>query len=187
MNLPKPELAVVEIAKLRDYCLNPDHLRGRHKARASGDRNDAGSRCGGNNASGRAGDHAVAVDDNVAGIADIGNLRVDGLASRRGDIAGAVDRDKPASRRALRRENAAGAAGDPVVGDRDIARAGDSGRNAGRAERRVDDRRIAVAGDELIGVNRGEDHALCAACEGDLDLACAGLRDAESANEADAG
>src|SRR5262249_32828015 len=33
MNLPKADFAVVDIAKLRDYCLNPDHLRGRHKAR----------------------------------------------------------------------------------------------------------------------------------------------------------
>ena len=34
MKLPGGELAVVEIAKLRDYCLNPSHPRGRHKARA---------------------------------------------------------------------------------------------------------------------------------------------------------
>jgi hypothetical protein len=33
MILPSAERAVVDIAKLRDYCLNPDHLRGRHKAR----------------------------------------------------------------------------------------------------------------------------------------------------------
>ena len=33
MKLPNGERAVVEIAKLRDYCLNPDHPRGRHKAR----------------------------------------------------------------------------------------------------------------------------------------------------------
>jgi hypothetical protein len=33
VNLPHAELAVVDIAKLRDYCLNADHLRGRHKAR----------------------------------------------------------------------------------------------------------------------------------------------------------
>lgn len=33
MKLPNGELAVVEIEKLRDYCLNPVHLRGRHKAR----------------------------------------------------------------------------------------------------------------------------------------------------------
>jgi Domain of unknown function (DUF6883) len=28
-----PERAVVDMAKLRDYCLNPRHTRGRHKAR----------------------------------------------------------------------------------------------------------------------------------------------------------
>lgn len=33
MKLPGGALAVVEIAKLRDYCLNPSHPRGRHKAR----------------------------------------------------------------------------------------------------------------------------------------------------------
>jgi hypothetical protein len=33
MKLPGGELAVVEIAKLRDYGLNPSHPRGRHKAR----------------------------------------------------------------------------------------------------------------------------------------------------------
>jgi hypothetical protein len=33
VKLPHAELAVVEIAKLRDYCLSTDHLRGRHKAR----------------------------------------------------------------------------------------------------------------------------------------------------------
>ncbi len=33
MKLPNAENAVVEIAKLRDYCLSEDHLRGRHKAR----------------------------------------------------------------------------------------------------------------------------------------------------------
>ena len=33
MKLPNPGRAVVEIAKLRDYVLNPEHLRGRHKAR----------------------------------------------------------------------------------------------------------------------------------------------------------
>jgi hypothetical protein len=33
MKLPGGERAVVEIAKLRDYCLNPSHPRGRHKAR----------------------------------------------------------------------------------------------------------------------------------------------------------
>lgn len=33
VKLPNPERAVVEIAKLRDYCLNLQHPRGRHKAR----------------------------------------------------------------------------------------------------------------------------------------------------------
>lgn len=33
MKLPNGERAVVDIAKLRDYCLSPDHPRGRHKAR----------------------------------------------------------------------------------------------------------------------------------------------------------
>lgn len=32
MKLPNPERAVVDIAKLRDYCLSPDHRRGQHKA-----------------------------------------------------------------------------------------------------------------------------------------------------------
>ena len=31
--LPNPENAVVEMQKLRGYCLNPDHPRGKHKAR----------------------------------------------------------------------------------------------------------------------------------------------------------
>jgi hypothetical protein len=31
--LPNPENAVVETRKLRDYCLSPEHPRGRHKAR----------------------------------------------------------------------------------------------------------------------------------------------------------
>ena len=31
--VPNPENAVVETRKLRDYCLNPEHPRGRHKAR----------------------------------------------------------------------------------------------------------------------------------------------------------
>lgn len=31
--LPNPENAIVEIRKLRDYCLSPSHPRGRHKAR----------------------------------------------------------------------------------------------------------------------------------------------------------
>lgn len=33
MKLPSGEHAIVEVAKLRDYCLNPLHPRGRHKAR----------------------------------------------------------------------------------------------------------------------------------------------------------
>lgn len=33
MKLPNSERAVVDIRKLRDYCLNPEHRRGRHKAR----------------------------------------------------------------------------------------------------------------------------------------------------------
>ena len=33
MKLPNGERAVVDIAKLRDYCLSLDHPRGRHKAR----------------------------------------------------------------------------------------------------------------------------------------------------------
>jgi hypothetical protein len=31
--LPNPEKAVVEMRKLRDYCLSPEHPRGKHKAR----------------------------------------------------------------------------------------------------------------------------------------------------------
>jgi hypothetical protein len=33
MRLPQAEKAVVDITKLRQYCLNPVHPRGRHKAR----------------------------------------------------------------------------------------------------------------------------------------------------------
>lgn len=33
MRLPGAEYAVVDIAKLRDYCLNSSHPRGRHKTR----------------------------------------------------------------------------------------------------------------------------------------------------------
>ena len=33
MKLPRGESAVVDLAKIRDYCLNPAHPRGRHKAR----------------------------------------------------------------------------------------------------------------------------------------------------------
>lgn len=31
--LPNGDRAIVELTKLRDYCLNPSHLRGQHKAR----------------------------------------------------------------------------------------------------------------------------------------------------------
>ena len=33
MLLPNAEQAVVDLDKLTEYCLNPDHPRGRHKAR----------------------------------------------------------------------------------------------------------------------------------------------------------
>lgn len=33
MKLPNSDRAVVDIAKLRGYCLNPKHRRGQHKAR----------------------------------------------------------------------------------------------------------------------------------------------------------
>ena len=33
MKLPSGARAVVDVAKLCDYCLSPDHPRGRHKAR----------------------------------------------------------------------------------------------------------------------------------------------------------
>lgn len=33
MTLPNGKRAIVDIRKLRDYCLNPDNPRGRHKAR----------------------------------------------------------------------------------------------------------------------------------------------------------
>ncbi len=33
MKLPGGDRAIVDIAKLRDYCLNPAHPRGRHKSR----------------------------------------------------------------------------------------------------------------------------------------------------------
>ena len=33
MKLPNSENAVVDVAKLRDYCLSSSHLRGRHKSR----------------------------------------------------------------------------------------------------------------------------------------------------------
>ena len=34
MKLPNAENAVIDIKKLRDYCLNPIHPEGKHKARA---------------------------------------------------------------------------------------------------------------------------------------------------------
>lgn len=33
MKLPHPELAVVDVKKLSEYCLNPEHPDGQHKAR----------------------------------------------------------------------------------------------------------------------------------------------------------
>jgi hypothetical protein len=33
MLIPNAEKAVVDIRKLRDYCLNPEHADGKHKAR----------------------------------------------------------------------------------------------------------------------------------------------------------
>ena len=33
MKIPNAERAIVDIRKLRDYCLNPQHNRGKHKAR----------------------------------------------------------------------------------------------------------------------------------------------------------
>ena len=33
MKLPNGEAAIIEIEKIRDYCLSPAHPRGRHKAR----------------------------------------------------------------------------------------------------------------------------------------------------------
>ena len=38
MKLPNGQRAVVDVAKLRDYCLNQRHPRGRHKARVFGNR-----------------------------------------------------------------------------------------------------------------------------------------------------
>jgi hypothetical protein len=40
MKLPNGSQAIVEPAKLRDYCLNPAHARGRHKARVFASRLD---------------------------------------------------------------------------------------------------------------------------------------------------
>jgi hypothetical protein len=33
MKMPNAGRTVVELSKLRDYCLSPEHFRGRHKAR----------------------------------------------------------------------------------------------------------------------------------------------------------
>jgi hypothetical protein len=33
MQIPNAEFAVIDIEKLTEYCLNPDHPRGKHKAR----------------------------------------------------------------------------------------------------------------------------------------------------------
>ena len=33
MSLPNRDQAFIDMVKLRDYCLNPDHRRGQHKAR----------------------------------------------------------------------------------------------------------------------------------------------------------
>lgn len=33
MHIPHAENAIVDIRKLRDYCLNPEHPEGKHKAR----------------------------------------------------------------------------------------------------------------------------------------------------------
>jgi len=33
MKLPNPNDAFIDVRKLTDYCLDPDHPRGRHKAR----------------------------------------------------------------------------------------------------------------------------------------------------------
>ena len=33
MRLPNAEKAILDIGKLRDYCLNPNHPEGKHKAR----------------------------------------------------------------------------------------------------------------------------------------------------------
>lgn len=33
MRIPNADQAIVDIVKLRDYCLNPQHPRGKHKAR----------------------------------------------------------------------------------------------------------------------------------------------------------
>jgi hypothetical protein len=33
VRLPNPKLAIVDLAKIHDYCLNPNHPHGRHEAR----------------------------------------------------------------------------------------------------------------------------------------------------------
>jgi hypothetical protein len=33
MKLPNPELTIIDLKKLSDYCLNPEHPDGQHKAR----------------------------------------------------------------------------------------------------------------------------------------------------------
>lgn len=33
MRLPRADAAIVDLGKIEDYCLNPAHSRGRHKAR----------------------------------------------------------------------------------------------------------------------------------------------------------
>jgi len=33
MNLPYANHAIIDIVKIKDYCLNPEHPRGKHKAR----------------------------------------------------------------------------------------------------------------------------------------------------------
>ena len=33
MKMPGSEAAIVDLAKLTGYCLNPEHPRGKHKAR----------------------------------------------------------------------------------------------------------------------------------------------------------
>jgi hypothetical protein len=36
MKIPNAENAVVDIRKLKDYCLNPQHEEGKHKSRLFG-------------------------------------------------------------------------------------------------------------------------------------------------------
>lgn len=43
MKLPNGQDAIVDRAKIRDYCLNPGHLRGAHKARVFRSALDIGS------------------------------------------------------------------------------------------------------------------------------------------------